>query len=170
VGLDLSAEMLRRADEKPAVRGRILRADCLSLPIRESLGDLIVCSFAVGYIHELHGLAHELARVSRPGGDMFLTDFHPAGRLRGWKRAFRYHGETVEISSIPHSVQQVVDSFEAGGFNLLRCLTPCLSDSEKWMFEETRRSHLYEAAREFPAIFVCHFQRSAASSEGRVTR
>ena len=162
--------MLRRAGEKPAVRGRVLRADCLSLPIRENLTDLIVCSFAVGYIEDLCAMARELARVSRPGSEMFLTDFHPAGRLRGWKRAFRYNGETVEISSIPRSIQQVVDAFEAGGFNLLNCLTPCLSEPERWIFEVAQRSDLYETACEIPAIFVCHFQRSAVSTEGRMTR
>ncbi len=167
-GLDLSAEMLRRADEKPALRGRILRADCLSLPIRESVTDLILCSFAVGYIGELRGLAHELARVSRPGAEIFLTDFHPAGHLRGWKRACRYDGEIIEISSLAHSIEQIVGAFEAEGFTLLDCLSPCLSESEKWIFEGRRKSRLYEAARQSPAIFICHFRLSADSPEGGV--
>jgi SAM-dependent methyltransferase len=168
VGLDLSTEMLRRADEKPALRGRILRADCLSLPIRESVADLILCSFAVGYIGELHGLSHELARVSRPGAEVFLTDFHPAGHMRGWKRAFRYDGEVIEISSLAHSIEQIVGAFEAEGFTLLNCLFPCLGESERWIFEGRRKAHQYEAARQSPAIFICHFRLSADSPEGRV--
>jgi len=167
-GLDLSAEMLRRAKEKPAIRRLILQADCLSLPIRERVADLIVFSFAVGYVSELPGLASELARVSCPGAEIFLTDFHPTGHLRGWKRAFRYEGETIEISSVAHSIEQIVDAFKAGGFRLLNVHSPCLSESEKWIFEGRRKSHLYEAARKTPAIFICHFQKSPDSREGRV--
>jgi ubiquinone/menaquinone biosynthesis C-methylase UbiE len=163
VGIDLSGEMLRRAKRKPSLRGRLLRADCLSLPVRDSVADLIVCSFAAGYVDNLRRLAGELARVSRPRGQVFITDFHPSGHLRGWKRAFRHGEELVEISSFAHSLEQIERDFVAEGFDLRTCLAPCLTESEKWIFEEKQKSHLYEIAREVPAIFICHFELDSSS-------
>ncbi len=169
-GVDLCHEMLQRAGKKPPLHGRILRADCLAMPVREGVAGVIVCSFAAGYISDLCGLASEMARVSRPGADLFLTDVHPAGRLRGWKRAFRRGTETIEILSLSHSIQQVTDAFETEGFTLLRSVSPSLDEPEKGIFERERKVDLYEAARDLPAIFVCHFRGHSPAPKGGGTR
>lgn len=156
-GVDLSAGMLAQAATKRLLARRLFRGDILSLAIRSGSIDLAVCSFAVGYVPSVHALASELARVARPSSDLFLSDFHPHGYKRGWKRAFRHTGGTVEIASVPRSIGQIRRAFASEGFDFVRCHEPCLGEPEKAIFDRMGKSHLFEAACEQPAIFICHF-------------
>ncbi len=157
-GVDLSPEMLAQARTKPTLRGRLTRGDVLALPFRAGVVDLMVCSFAVGYIHNLHVLARELAQIARRPADLFLTDFHPAGHQKGWRRVFRHTQGTVEMASVPHSIEQIRGAFESEGFKLVRCSEPCIGEPEKPIFAQTAKSHLFPAACEAPAVFICHFK------------
>jgi len=62
VGVDVSASMLRVAATKSAITGRLVLADCLQLPLRPSVFDFVLCSFALNHIQKLGVMARELAR------------------------------------------------------------------------------------------------------------
>lgn len=89
VGLDLSPEMLRRA--RTLIR-HLVQADLRLLPFPPSTFHLIVCGLAVGHVQDLAGALAEMSRVLIPGGIALYSDFHPFGRLAGWKRTFRAAG------------------------------------------------------------------------------
>ncbi len=165
-GLDWSSQMLARASTKPLVSGRLVKGNCVALPFRNAVADLVVCSFAVGHIPDLIALAREIARISRQPADLFLTDFHPLGYERGWRCAFRQGGEVVEIASLPRSVKDVCKAFELEGFELLRCHEPTLGDPEKPIFEQAGKRQHFESAREIPAVFICHFKLNS-DKQGR---
>jgi SAM-dependent methyltransferase len=165
MGIDLSAEMLWQASGKVPLTGKLVRADCLALPLRPGTGDFAICSFAVGYIRDLTRMAEELARVLRAGAPVLISDFHPSGHLRGWRRAFRHASAVIEIADITRSVDEVCGVFECQGFKLQRCLEPCLGAAERVAFEEGGKIHLYQKARHAPAIFICQFE--LASPERR---
>ena len=158
VGVDISAAMLARAAAKPSLQGRLVRGDGLALPFQTGIADLAVCSFAAGYISDLRGLACVLARVARRRADLFVTDFHPLGHQRGWRRAFRHGEETVEIASRAHSLEQICRAFQTEGFELRLCHQPRLGEPERPIFEEAGKGHTFDAACLTPAIFICHFK------------
>lgn len=167
-GVDLSAEMLARAAGKHLLAGRLLRGDVLMLPISSGVSDLAVCSFALSYVADLDALAREFARVGRPSLDLFISDFHPGGYRRGWKRAFRYADGTVEIASVSRSIEQIRDTFASQGFELMRCHEPCLGEPERPIFEKRGKNHLFKPACEGPAVFICHFKLVARQC-GRIS-
>lgn len=85
-GLDLSLEMLSHA------RGfstQLIRGDIVSIPIRSASIDVVICGLGIGHVHDLSSAMHEMGRVVRPGGYVIYSDFHPFGKLAGWKRNFR---------------------------------------------------------------------------------
>jgi ubiquinone/menaquinone biosynthesis C-methylase UbiE len=168
VGLDLSEEMLAQASAKVPLRGRLVCADCELAPLRGDLADLIICSFAIGYVRDLQALARELARVSRPGAYLFISDFHPAGHEHGWRRGFRQGSEVVEITSWPRPIEVICREFEKCGFKMRTKLEPCLGAPEKPVFEARGKAHVYEAVRRIPAIFICEFQLSSKLPAGGV--
>jgi len=73
--LDLSPALLERAAARPALAGRIVRADMRRLPFRQAF-DLVVSLFtSFGYFAEEAenaGAIREMARVLRPGGSLVL--------------------------------------------------------------------------------------------------
>jgi malonyl-CoA O-methyltransferase len=165
-GLDLSAGMLERASAKPALRGRIVRGDCLALPISDASADLITCSLAAGHIRDLAALARELARVASRKADIFLTDFHPLAHARGWRRAFHDGQEVLEVPSRAHTLARMRIVFEQEGFRVALMVEPRIGEPERSIFAERGKPHLFAAACEVPALYVFHFVRAGAAAAG----
>ena len=166
-GCDISKEMLHVASGKLSSRAKLIRADCLALPIQDGLTDLAVCSFAISYLPNLSSFASELARVSRCHGHVFVTDFHPCGYDRGWKRAFRYGDQVIEIASYVHSINSIREAFVRAGFEVMRCIEPNIDEPERKFFSRSRKLQFYESARKGPAIFVLHFRLSLGQGLGK---
>ena len=158
-GVDLSSAMLARAAAKFALRGRLVRADCLGLPLASEAADLLICSFALAHLPELPPLARELARVARPRADLFVTDVHPDGYWKGWQTAFRAGGRTVRIETHAHPVDEVRRAFGTGGFGLVRLIEARLDAPEWPIFVRAGKARRFNEARDVPAVVIGHFRR-----------
>ena len=160
VGVDPSPDMIMRARAKPSLRGRLIIAETCTLPLRPESADVIVCSFTIGHVFNTRTLASELARVARPGADVFITDMHPAARARGWRCAFRCAGRTVEIETFTHALPDLRQSFEDEGFGLVKSGDFRLGESERPIFRAAGKDAMFEIARALPAVLVLHFRLS----------
>jgi len=161
VGLDFSAAMLRVAGEKASVHGRLARGDCQSLPFQASIFDLVVCSFALSHISDVGQALSELARVTKAGADVVVSDLHPEAYERGWRTGFRDSHNVVRIETTPRSAEQIVRAFHSAGFECLTHLPLCLGEPEKPIFARAGKAHLFARACQMPAVLVCHFRRTA---------
>jgi len=160
VGVDSSIAMLRVAATKPAICGSLARADCRNLPLRDSIFDLVVCSFALGHVPDLGATVRELARVTKSGADVFVSDLHPEAYARGWRTAFRDGRGTMQIDMTPRTAEEMIRAFYAGGFECLTHLPLCLGTPEKPIFARAGKGHLFSRACQVPAVLVCHFRRT----------
>jgi ubiquinone/menaquinone biosynthesis C-methylase UbiE len=164
IGVDLSAAMLRVAEKKPAIGGRLAQADCLNLPFRSAVFDLVVCSFAVGHIPDLGAMVRELARVTKRGADVFVSDLHPEAYARGWRTGFRDSRSAVQIEMSPRTAEEIIRAFYAEGFECLTHVPLCLGKPERRIFAQAGKSHLFTPACQVPAVLVCHFRLRSAES------
>ena len=167
IGVDLSAAMLRVAGKKPAITGRLAQADCLALPFRSEVFDLVLCSFALGHIHDLGAMVRELARVTKAGADVFVSDLHPEAYARGWRTGFRDSLSAMQIEMSSRSAEEIIRAFYSGGFECLTHLPLCLGEPEKPIFARAGKSHLFARACQVPAVLVCHFRHTSAESRSR---
>ena len=76
-------EMLLEASRKPGLAGHLGVADACHIPIADGAADLTLCSFALGYLASPHQAIAEMARISRKGGRVVVTDLHPRALSRG---------------------------------------------------------------------------------------
>lgn len=80
IGIDASQEMLARArDNAPTVS--LLQGDLTALPVVDEIADVAVCALALAHLEELAPAVLELARTTRRGGHVVLSDIHPAAVL-----------------------------------------------------------------------------------------
>lgn len=165
VGIDFSGEMLEHALRKPGLAGRIVKGDCLSLPLRDSSADLVMCSFALGHFADLRVFAGELGRIARRDSEVFLADLHPHGHEIGWRCGFRHAGIAHEIAILSRPIDEFRHVFESEGFELVHQLEPFLGKDEKPIFKRAGKANLFESLCNTPAIFVCHFKRCLRQSE-----
>jgi malonyl-CoA O-methyltransferase len=166
VGVDLSPEMLSQASTHAPQTGRFVRGDCLALPFLGEVADLVTCSFAIGYVQDLSALALELARVAKARASVLVSDFHPAGYQRRWRRSFRHAGRVIEIASYEHSEEEIRAAFESAGLRYCRSVDCCLDEPERQIFERTGKGHLFPSACDTPAVLIMEFRRGDIPAVG----
>lgn len=159
VGLDLTAAMLAVAKDKPAVRGRVVQADCREIPFADAVFDLVICSFALAHLSELKGLAREVARVAAAGARVLISDLHPQAHAQGWRAGFRDHRGAAEISTWPRSTHELITPWLSAGFIHVNSTECWLGEPERAIFARTGKAHQFEEFCQIPAILILHFQR-----------
>jgi ubiquinone/menaquinone biosynthesis C-methylase UbiE len=167
IGVDRSPAMLEVAQTKAGIRGFLVKGDCLTLPFRSEVADVVICSFALGHISKLATFAREIARVARPLADVYVTDLHPRAYARGWRNGFRYERGSREIVVFAHSAQEVRSAFEWRGFKHVQSLAPHVGEPERGIFERAGKAVLFEEACGVPAVLIYHFQRADCRSAAR---
>jgi demethylmenaquinone methyltransferase/2-methoxy-6-polyprenyl-1,4-benzoquinol methylase len=88
VGTDVSLSMLRRARTNQTSPGVTIAAgDITSLPFAEASLDAVTAGYALRNTPDWRASLNELARVIRPGGQLFTLDFY-VPTFRPWRAAF----------------------------------------------------------------------------------
>ena len=146
IAVDSCLEMLREAPA-PAVQ-----ADATQLPLPDACADLTICAFALGYAPRAFG---ELARITRRGGWLAVSDVHPDALRRGWTRSFQLAGETIHVAHQPYEIEDL----RAPGLELMKLLEPRLGASERKIFEAAGRPELFAEAARLPAIFIALWRK-----------
>ncbi len=169
-GIDASCEMLAQARTKVGGSATLLLGDCLSLPLASDSADLILASFVLSHVADVSRFVTELARVLRAGGTAFVTDAHPeAIRKLGWKRAFKYAGESITLETYDRALLEVISEFElCGAFQTVCILEPTFQRLQRDLLHKAGKPEAYMAAVNHPAIYVLQV-RSTSRSSGRTT-
>lgn len=146
IAVDLCSEMLVRAPGK-----RVL-ADSKALPLPEGIADFTLCAFALSYMEPC---LQELARITRPGGTVMISDMHPAAAQRGWTRSFRVGENIIAIRTRPYELA----SLHTSGLALSAMIEAPLGEPERPLFERTGKLAEFDEACCGPAIYVAKFIR-----------
>ena len=169
VGVDLSPAMLRVAEEKQELSGKVVQADCLRLPFRASPFDFSICSFALRHIQDLSSIAAEFSRVMKPDSDLFVTDLHPDAYAIGWRTGFRDQQSVVQVLTLPHSAEDILGVFSSVGCECLTYDSLWLGNAEQSLFAAAGKQQLFQAACCVPAVLFCHFKRVSEMTANRET-
>jgi len=116
VGLDLSADMVRRARDKGL---RVVQGDALALPFGDALFDLVTSCYAMHYYQDLHRAFGEVRRVLRPGGRFAFVNIDAGlldvGPLRFALARF-VTGQRLHL----RGTREVEVALTRGGFEIVR--------------------------------------------------
>jgi cytosine/adenosine deaminase-related metal-dependent hydrolase/ubiquinone/menaquinone biosynthesis C-methylase UbiE len=163
IGVDTSAQMLHRATAKLGSASSLRLGSCTALPVLDSTVDLVLASFVLSYLENLDIFARELHRVTRPGATIFLTDMHPDTAIScNWKRSFKINAKDEQIPATKRFIQQITDTFQACGFELLTLLEPHFESQERKVFEQNSKLEFYEASEDLPAIYILQLRKKIA--------
>lgn len=160
IGLDLCHEMLLVAAGKPRLADHLVQADAGGLPLRDQAADLVMCSFCLGYAESPDQILSELCRVTRHGGSVLVSDFHPDAHQAGWRRSFRNGSESFEIKCYRHPPAQLIAAGRKAGMRLSRVLEPRLGEPERHILQHAGKEHLLEHLSAVPAVLIIEWERN----------
>jgi ubiquinone/menaquinone biosynthesis C-methylase UbiE len=164
VGVDRSAAMLQIARRKSRIGRCLVEAVCESLPFATACADLAICSFALGHIENLSAMARELARVTKSGADLFISDLHPEAYAKGWRVGFREGTTAIQIRIQPRPVEEIIETFSSHGFECRGQASLWLGEPERPFFARAGKSDVLGEACNIPAVVACRFVRSELSA------
>jgi len=158
-GIDACDAMLLQAAKSSSLSGRLLLGEVGHLPIRDGAADLVLCSLALGYFHNLERSIDELARICMPGGQIAICDVHPEALAAGWTRAFTRQGVRYEIDHHIYQWEQIDGAARAAGLHVLLRESARLAEPERPFFRKAEKDHLFAAAAAVPALFTGVWER-----------
>jgi ubiquinone/menaquinone biosynthesis C-methylase UbiE len=153
-GADASPEMLSEATSKRNLTGRVVLADAASLPFRERVAGVTLCSFAAAYFPSLKTAMIEMARITRTGGRVVLSDLHPAAIARGWTRSFRLDGLVYEIEHFNPSLDDFHTAAKEAKLQLHMQIDATFGDPERFIFRAAGKAHTFAELSLIPAVWI----------------
>lgn len=133
LGVDLSREMLARAAHEQRDRGDhdpLIQASLDAISLRGKWADLTLCGLTIGHLPDLRAALAELRRVTRVGGTVVCSDFHPIGHALGWRREFQAGEQTYAVRHTPHLYSDWQRTCTALGLRIVRLLEPFLDPQD----------------------------------------
>jgi ubiquinone/menaquinone biosynthesis C-methylase UbiE len=88
-GYDVSMGMLNRLRIKYPHAETHLLSGAILTGLADSSCDFVLSTLTVAHIPDLDAALAEWNRVLKPGGDLFITDYHPTALAKGGQRTFR---------------------------------------------------------------------------------
>jgi ubiquinone/menaquinone biosynthesis C-methylase UbiE len=122
VAVDFSEGMLSRARAKvPAANVAFLAHDLLQpLPLPEGSADLVALVLVLEHLPAVAPVMTAPARVLRPGGELFVCEYHPFRQLTGGQARFHRPGseQPVKIPAYLHMLSEFVNAGLGAGLTL----------------------------------------------------
>jgi malonyl-CoA O-methyltransferase len=146
IATDLCRDMLTYAPHPLA------QADNIALPLRNGAFDLVLCSFALAYEPDAFP---ELVRITRPGGQLIITDVHPDAIARGWSRTFRVGDEVIAPEHHPYTLA----SLHHPSITRTHLIEARIAEPEREIFIRAGKPDAFDSATKHPAIFIGIFEK-----------
>lgn len=121
IGVELCPEMLvaGRVEHAFGPEVQLQVGDVRALRLPDGAFDLVWCRLVIGHLDECARAYAELSRVTRRGGRVIVTDFHPAAHAAGHRRTFRHEGEVHEVVHRVHLVEELVAAAAEAGLTVV---------------------------------------------------
>jgi malonyl-CoA O-methyltransferase len=160
-GVDICPEMLA-ADRRgvPLPPGhRLIEGDVRTLPVAGGAFDIIWCRLVLGHLREVRGAYGELARASKAGARVLVSDFHPAAWAAGHRRTFRTADGVHEIEHYVHRREDHVAAAEPAGLTLCEWREAAIAPEVRHFYETAGRGALFEQHLGLPVVLAIAFIR-----------
>jgi ubiquinone/menaquinone biosynthesis C-methylase UbiE len=151
-GIDACPEMLLQAWRKPGLAGRLTLADACHIPLASGAADLTLCSFALSYVSSARAAIAEMARVTRKGARVVITDLHPEALAAGWTRSFRANGQVYEMDHHHHQMAAWESAAESAGLVLEWRLEAGFAEPERAIFHRAGKASSFEEVSRIHAV------------------
>jgi len=161
LGFDVSAGMLEILRQKyPKAKTWLIHDE--RLPLEKGSVDLALSTLTIAHIPNLPAALDEWSRIIRPGGDLLITDYHPAALAKGGQRPFRDKGQVIAIRNHVYPLRQVCEEAAKAGLATVSITERKIDDSMRPYYEKAQALPVFRRFRGVPIIYGLHLKKSDA--------
>jgi len=158
-GYDVSVGMLNRLKRKFPLSITEQTTDNLLLGLPDGSVDCIVSTLTIAHIDDIDEAIGSWARVLRTGGDLIITDFHPAILAQGGKRSFSHDNKNFSVINYVHSLDDVKQIFSKYGFNIIQQEERYIDEPVRSYYEAKNAMTVFQKFKGMPVIYGLHLKR-----------
>ncbi len=147
-GVDFCEEMACQ------VGGRVALGDAARLPFAPAIADITICCLAIGYFRDLDCVVGEMARITRRGGRVIISELDPAAVAAGWTRSFRTGGVRYEMEHSAWSTQRIGAAARHAGLHAETQRQAPFGEPERGTFLAAGKGGAFEAYTRIPALWI----------------
>lgn len=159
VGFDVSEEMLGKLNAKfPSAETHLLAPDNF-VEMPNSSCNLVISTLTIAHIQDSFSALSEWERVLADGGDIVITDYHPAVLEKGGQRTFHHNGRTFAVKNFIHTVDSIRELARQLQLKEIRFIEKIIDESLKGWYEQQNALAVYDKYRGSPVIYGIHFKK-----------
>jgi ubiquinone/menaquinone biosynthesis C-methylase UbiE len=159
IGFDVSANMLAMLQQKfPNTQTHLIQGHLL--PALNNSCEVLISTLTIAHIENATAAMHEWARIVKPGGDIIITDYHPAALAKGAKRTFNYNGKTVAVKNYVHPIAEILALAKQLNLQVLRLIEKNIDNSMRHYYEKQNALSVFEKWKGTPVIYGLHIKKA----------
>lgn len=156
VGFDISEGMLGQLRAKYPHAQTYQLTDGKLAALQNEQCDVIVSTLTVAHIKNLDEALTEWDSKLKSGGDIIITDYHPATLKKGGTRSFQQHGKKVTIENHVHELSDILSKLSKMKYEVREVEEKRVDESVKGYYEQKNALHLYRQFLGTPIIYAIH--------------
>jgi ubiquinone/menaquinone biosynthesis C-methylase UbiE len=164
IGLDVSEGMLKVLKEKYSQAETYNLEANQAIPLPTNSCDIIVSTLALAHIENIEVAFTEWGRILKPGGEIFITDYHPDALEKGGNRTFMYNDKTVSIKNYIHPISAIKALAEKLNLSIFGIEEKKIDETIKHYYDEQNAGNVFERFKGTNIIYAAHLiKRNAAT-------
>lgn len=163
IGYDVSDGMLQKLKAKfpLATVYKLTDNKLINNPIDSA--DLVISTLTVAHIDDLKNALAAWNRVLKVGGNIIITDYHPAALGKGAKRTFSYHDKTISIKNNVYNIDTISQIAQELKWEVVLIEERVIDDSVKSFYEKQSALSLFESYKGTPIIYGILLKKTNAA-------
>lgn len=160
IGYDVSQAMLNKLLQKfPQAQTHLIKHGMLE-QLPDNSVHLLISTLTLAHIKNIEQAFTEWHRVVKPGGDIVITDYHPATLAKGGNRTFEHKGKLIAIKNYVHPLEEVRIIAKKLRLKEELFIEKTIDETMKHYYEKLNALPVFEKFKGTPIIYGIHLKKS----------
>jgi len=159
-GFDVSEGMLKKLKRKFSGSSVKKVTDNQFVDEADEYFDIIVSTLTIAHIENMGEAVCSWSRMLKNGGEMIITDYHPALLNDGGKRTFRHDQQSLAIKNFVHSLEYLEKMFHQNDLVLISKIEKRIDDSMKHYYVRQNALPTFEKFKGKPVVYGMHLKKN----------
>ena len=160
VGYDVSSGMLDILQKKYPQAETYLFQGGLLTDLPAGSVDIVVSTLTIAHIPDITAALKEWTRVLKPGGEMIITDYHPAALAKGGQRTFRAEDTVIAIRNHVYPIKKIRAITGRLGLREISVVEKRVDETMRPYYEKQQALATYQRFQGVPIIYGIHLKKS----------
>jgi ubiquinone/menaquinone biosynthesis C-methylase UbiE len=122
--------------------------------------DVIISTLTIAHIENASEAISAWSRILKKGGDIIITDFHPALLAHGGRRTFNVDQHRFAVTNFVHSVNEINNLLRSADLFIINKIEKRIDESVKHYYQKQNALDIFNKFKGEPVIYGLHAKKN----------